>query len=288
MGCGKPNSKIGSRICIPRRKEQDGKPPSLQPAKAIMLLNQKIEQGTQLLQARYDDHKITEWENSIANLLNMAFGDPNENTRAFYRQGSFVSASGMTDSDYQRQWLSGHEGKLAVLKSAVEQLSWQVDTREVTAGGYAATTSNGAEVDQKSVFLVHGHNDGAKEAVARQLEKHGMKVTILHEQPDRGKTLIEKFEHHSKVPFAVILATADDLGYPKDDSSKLKARPRQNVISEMGFFLGSLGRNSVFVLVEDGVEMPSDYSGVLYIPYRSDNVWRERLISELREAGAHI
>ncbi len=229
------------------------------PGKAIFLLRQTIESGNQLLQAHHGDERITEWNNSVQNLLSLAFGEPSDNLQAFHSQGATIYYSGMPDSEAHQQWLSGHRSKLAILNGAVEQLE------------------RAPQLNRKTVFLVHGHNEGVKEAVARHLQTHGMKVTILHEQADRGKTIVEKFEHYSNVPFAVILATADDQG-----------RPRQNVILEMGYFLGKLGRNNVFVLVEDGIEMPSDYSGVLYIPFRSDNSWRERLLLELREAHAEV
>ena len=62
------------------------------------------------------------------------------------------------------------------------------------------------------VFLVHGSNDAAKETVARFLERLSLDVTILHEQPDKGRTVIEKFEANASVGYAVVLLTADDVG----------------------------------------------------------------------------
>ena len=49
-------------------------------------------------------------------------------------------------------------------------------------------------------------------------------------------------------------------------SEELRPRPRQNVVLEWGFFIGKLGRRSVCALFTDDVEIPSDYSGVVYIP----------------------
>lgn len=62
------------------------------------------------------------------------------------------------------------------------------------------------------IFLVHGRD--LKTLVARTLERAGEHpVVILHEKPGRGRTIIEKFEEHaSAADYAVILATADDLG----------------------------------------------------------------------------
>ena len=67
-------------------------------------------------------------------------------------------------------------------------------------------------------------------------------------------------------------------------------RARQNVIFELGFFIGKLGRNRVLVLYqeEENFEMPSDYSGVLYTPYDSSGRWQFDLIKELKACGYDV
>jgi predicted nucleotide-binding protein len=111
------------------------------------------------------------------------------------------------------------------------------------------------------VFVVHGHNELIREQVARTInEDGGRTAVILHEQANRGQTLIEKFERHaSEAGWAVILLTADDVG--GTSAHDLHPRARQNVVLEMGFFYGRLGRDHVAVLYEDGVELPSDTDG---------------------------
>ena len=61
--------------------------------------------------------------------------------------------------------------------------------------------------ESADIFLVHGHDDEAKESVARFIEKLGGRAVVLHEQPNAGRTIIEKFEHHSNVAFAIVLLT---------------------------------------------------------------------------------
>ena len=139
----------------------------------------------------------------------------------------------------------------------------------------------------KRVFLVHGHDKGTRETVARFLEKLKLEVVVLHEQPDRGRTIIEKFTDHADVSFAVVLLTGDDVGGPKGTPAhELKARARQNVIFELGFFLGKRGRDRVCALYEDGVDIPSDYQGVLFVPLHGE--WRLRLTRELKVAGLPV
>ena len=95
-----------------------------------------------------------------------------------------------------------------------------------------------------NIFLVHGHNDSLKESVARFLEKMDFKVTILHETPNHGLSIIEKFEKNSNVGFSVVLLTGDDKGgIASSKLEDMKLRGRQNVIFELGYFIGKLGRN---------------------------------------------
>jgi hypothetical protein len=136
--------------------------------------------------------------------------------------------------------------------------------------------------DFTRVFVVHGRDDGAKEATARFLEKLGITAVVLHEQPNLGKTLIEKLEHYGKVPFAVVLLTPDDEGRAKG-AATLNPRARQNVVLELGYFVGHLGRKHVCALHKGGVELPSDYDGVAWIDM--DREWRFLLARELKAAG---
>jgi hypothetical protein len=133
------------------------------------------------------------------------------------------------------------------------------------------------------VFIVHGHDEAALQGLARFLEKLGLEAIILREQPDRGQTIIEKFEHSADVGFAVILLTPDDVGGSiKADVSD--ARARQNVIFELGFFAGKLGRGRVCLLRKGQVEIPSDLFGVIYTDMDSAEAWKMKLVRELKAA----
>lgn len=139
--------------------------------------------------------------------------------------------------------------------------------------------------DLNRVFIVHGHDEGMKQAVARAISKLNLEPIILHEQSDENKTTIEKFEKHSDVDFAVVLLSPDDFAYKKEESAKNgKHRARQNVILELGFFLAKLSRKGVFILYRenDNFEFPSDYSGVLYTPFDEKGNWKYKMASEMK------
>lgn len=138
----------------------------------------------------------------------------------------------------------------------------------------------------QTVFIVHGHDGAMKAEVARTVQLlTGRNPVILHEKPNRGRTLIEKFEGHAaEAGFVVVLATADDLGRARTAEAN-RPRARQNVVFEWGFFVGALGRDKVAVLYEDGVELPSDIVGVAYIPLRGGGEWKHELAREMRSSG---
>jgi predicted nucleotide-binding protein len=140
------------------------------------------------------------------------------------------------------------------------------------------------------VFVVHGHDSEMKQAVARTLERLGLEAVILHEKPNRGQTIIEKIERYSDVDFAVVLLSPDDTGYSNADGpAAAKLRARQNVILELGYFAGKLGRENVVALHRGSIELPSDYDGVLYTPYDGDSgTWRSELVAELRDSGYSV
>jgi predicted nucleotide-binding protein len=137
----------------------------------------------------------------------------------------------------------------------------------------------------QKVFIVHGHDEAVKEAVSRLIEKLGFTAIILHEQPNAGRTVIEKFEAYSNVGYAVVLLTPDDIGGTLDRPNDLKPRARQNVIFELGHFFAKLGRQRVCALYKEDVELPSDIHGVLYILYDDAGAWRMSLAKEMKHAG---
>jgi len=134
------------------------------------------------------------------------------------------------------------------------------------------------------IFIVHGHNGELKQSVARIIEKQGIEAIILSEQVNQGRTIIEKFESYGEVGGAICLFTSDDIGKAKNEDAD-KPRARQNVVLETGYFMGKLGRDHVVILADDGIEMPSDLSGVVYT---NTSNWQIDLLRELKSMGYTI
>lgn len=175
--------------------------------------------------------------------------------------------------------------KLQSLKDRLEFVSVASGVADAGAGSDALSPAN---AHAAKVFIVHGRDERLKAQVARVLERAGSdhEVLILHEQPSQGRTTIEKFEDYAtSADHAVVLLTADDVGGLNEGEVELKPRARQNVVLELGFFVGHLGRSHVTVLYEEGVELPSDYLGVLYVPVDAPGAWQFAMVKELRAAG---
>ncbi len=200
------------------------------------------------------------------------------------RFGPYAYFPGQPQSDFVEAFTDGLERAKGFLESRVS------DLRELVIQGDENTTGSSftPDPDSRRVFLVHGHGHGDKETVARFLGKLDLEPIILHEQPDQGNTLIEKFEAHAAdVRCAVVILTADDTASSKEHPEQKELRARQNVILELGFFVGKLGRKRTFALVEKGVTLPSDIHGVIYIPMDAGE-WRLRLVKELKAAGLQV
>ena len=177
--------------------------------------------------------------------------------------------------------LKGICGRLELFDEASDPASPTLDNK-----GFS---DNSTRTFGDHVFIVHGHDEVAKHAIARFVEKFNLKATILDEQVSKGQTIIDKFaEHADKAGFAIVLLTPDDVGAPKDKQDKLKDRARQNVILELGYFLCGLGRERVCVLYKEGVELPSDIQGIVYVPMNKPDGWQLKLAREMKQAGLPI
>jgi len=92
--------------------------------------------------------------------------------------------------------------------------------------------------DSKKIFIVHGHDHNLKSDLEVFIKEIGLEPVVLHREPDKGLTVIEKLEKYTKVGFALTLLTPDNIGYPaeeleennKKEETLKEYRARQNVI----------------------------------------------------------
>ncbi|WP_448623567.1 TIR domain-containing protein [Geodermatophilus sp. URMC 64] len=161
------------------------------------------------------------------------------------------------------------------------------DQQNFTSGGRTSSSAVGRSV-AGPIFVVHGRDHAVLHYAVRVLQQTtGREVIVLHEQANQGRTILEKFEDHAvTASYAVVLLTGDDEGGLA--GSPTRSRGRQNVVFELGFFFGKLGRQRVSVLIAEDVEQPSDINGLVYIGLDAAGGWKHTLCRELQAAGIEV
>jgi predicted nucleotide-binding protein len=130
-----------------------------------------------------------------------------------------------------------------------------------------------------------------RDKVSSLLGRLKLDYVILESEHNSGTTIIEKFiKNAENCLYAVVLFSADDIGKLENSESDLRYRVRQNVIFELGYFLGKIGRRNIVILHEanKNIETPSDFSGIVYEPFDEYGAWKSKLIREMRNANIYI
>lgn len=283
------------------------KAPTTTVAPKLKLTPDQIQRGIQRLQDRItelggfdvselngegDSPKLTALATSIQDTLERCFG---ENTSVYHRLSSaaklhFFPGYYSTDYPLRHHYVTGTQENIqqSILMLAEAQRTLREDLAD---HDHAAIPVSANDLDNvkpalsRRVFVVHGHDEGARETVARFLMQLGFEPIILHEQANQGRTVMEKVEAHGQVDFAVVLLTPDDEGCAKGGTPEPRAR--QNVLLELGYFLGRLGRAKVCALKRGTMEIPSDFAGVVWESMEG-NSWKQALGRELEAAGHEI
>ena len=253
----------------------------MNPDRAIKQLTAlKAEALTPAVQLDSPEHGA--WKSNVEFVMSASLGPDSQALKKFseisYYIGFWTGSEGEAERDaaYFRDAVASAVGQI---DAALYQLGLLIEEDEPATAARESTASG-----EPTIFLVHGHDGEAKHHAARVLQQlSGEEPTILHEQPSGGRTVIEKLDKYANpATAAVVLLTADDHG-SSITADVLNVRARQNVVFELGYFIGRLGRSNVVALTKGRVEIPSDISGVVYIDMDQAN-WGIELAKEL----AHI
>ena len=259
--------------------------------KSTEKINSLIERIDNLKGLERGSATFKKWIRDTQIALEHIFGKESRHITDFnqirYSLGAYSSST--PDHKFQQRYVDGLENAKHVLMSMIEEIHeyW----KEEQQGKISNDTKPpliGNSPDSKKIFLIHGHDAGTKETIARFISQLGLEPVILHEQANQGRTIIERFEEHSDVGYAIALITPDDTGSSIKEPENVRQRARQNVVFEFGYFIGKLGRNRVAGLIKGDIEVPSDYAGVLYIPIDESDAWRFLLIKELKSVGYEV
>ncbi|MDC7705385.1 nucleotide-binding protein [Vogesella indigofera] len=259
---------------------------------SIEKIKSLIERIDELQRLERRNAKFKKWIRDTQIALEHIFGNESRHITDFnrirYSLGAFTSST--PEQKFQQRYVDGLEDARYVLVSMIEEIQeyWEEDGVSNESSQNIKLPTSASYLNSKKIFLIHGHDNGTKETVARFISQLGLEPIILHEQANQGRTVIEKFEDHSDVGYAIALITPDDTGSSNKDPDNVQHRARQNVIFEFGYFIGKLGRHKVMGLVKGDIEVPSDYSGVLYIPIDESGAWKFLLLKELKMVGYDV
>jgi len=175
--------------------------------------------------------------------------------------------------------LSDRYGLQEALRAGVDAYKMRIDENVRGASTRVPIASNKGfskalkKRKKDKVFVVYGHDQVARTQLEAMLRRWDLEPLILDQMPHSGRTIIEELEAClDQANYGIVLATPDDIGYPRDDESKRKYRARQNVVLELGMLLSRLGRKNVAILLSkaENVEYPSDIEGLHYIGFKAN------------------
>jgi hypothetical protein len=196
-----------------RRPAQPSSPPP--PAPKQQLTITEMRRGIERLQERIAEigafnvasmtsthpPEITGLQVAVKNTLVRIFGEDTADFRRFSNacelqwQATWAMGNYPALSDYQDGIRAKISHSLAILGQAIRTLEEEIADASQTIA--PESTQATPKPDLSKVFVVHGHDDGARHAMARFLEKIELEAIILQEQPDQGLTIIEKFETYA-------------------------------------------------------------------------------------------
>ena len=260
-------------------------------SKAIERLSALRDAVERLRSADAKSPEFLKWHNDVVGALKNVFpAEPDVMSswsRIQFEPSIAVQGHAESREMAHKAYQGGLDEALALIASLIDQIEdyWDDDAGSTQHG---IVDEKVLAIDSKQVFVVHGRDPGTLAEVEQVLSQLGLKPVVLQDLHNKGRTIIEKFEDHARVEFAVVVCTPDDAGKLADGGTQSQPRARQNVIFELGYFLGKLGRERVCTLIKGVVEVPSDYYGVVYVEMDDKRAWRFELTRELKGAGYDV
>jgi predicted nucleotide-binding protein len=243
--------------------------------------------GLDPAQIEYSDHRVNTIESNIVETIREVFGPKSPEFREHEHHEIWYGPSIMGEDPYtiQQNFAAGIPMTLSMLAGLIKKLEEMKLDIAFDATSQKQTVPAGTT---RRILVVHGDDGEAKQTVARFLDKINLEPVIFQEQPDEGKTILEKFEYNKDVAYVVVILTPDDTGYAGTESRRKKDRAGQHTILELGYLIGRLSAKRICVLFKDTVEIPSGNHGVFYVPMDENSAWKQKLAAAIKQTGLSI
>ena len=154
-------------------------------------------------------------------------------------------------------------------------------------------------VDPRNVFVIHGRNARANEAVfafLRALDLNPIEWSEARSMTKKGSPYIGEIldTAFNSAQAIVVLQTPDDVAYlheslthPEDPETQAQMQPRANVLFEAGMALGR-DEDRVIIVELGKVKVFSDIHGRHSVRLDNDIKNRQELANRLRDAGCLV
>lgn len=249
-------------------------------------LNSQLTEITQETQSTRDTEigyeKLKRWKTRASKNISSKINKIEGEKLSKKRKGSFIMGNPLGNFvDEVKMYI----GFLDALKDELTNYPDDVLERATPAEIIEQKILEPTSTVSNCVFIVHGH-DVLNLLRTKELlrERWALEPVVLAGKPGKGRTIVEKFEEEAqRASFAFVLLTPDDV-IQKNEEEYSQARP--NVIFELGWFYGRLGREKVCILFKEGTKIHSDLDGVSRIQFK-DSVTEvtTEIETELVEAG---
>jgi predicted nucleotide-binding protein len=230
------------------------------------------------------------WDSSNDEYLKQAFNKVENEYRSSYSMSkkSFWLEF-PKETIERREWLVLDKkldkkiNKLNSIIAKIEFMNIEVELKDVEEAASKAVPLRSKQIENKDVFIVHGHDDLALNEIQLYVRELSLNPIVLKNEAGSSETVIEKIEKLSSVMYAIVLYTPCDFGGNNKKADEKRNRARQNVVFENGFLIGRLGRKNVSHVIKGDIEIPGDLNGIVYIKMQND--WKIQLYRELKMAG---
>ncbi|TMI56331.1 hypothetical protein E6H14_08450 [Candidatus Bathyarchaeota archaeon] len=176
-------------------------------------------------------------------------------------------------SEEEAEFLQRIDARILWLRSILKQVPLMRGEREFGT----ETKPTSAQAGGSRVFIVHGHDEGAKDAVTLFVRNLGLTPIVLQNKPNEGVSLDRKLEKYSDVDCAIVILTPDD-----------GRNPRPNVALELGWFRSKIGEEKVCMLYKEGTDIPSDVGGVERTLMDRHGGWKQKLARDIKAMGFYV
>ena len=203
----------------------------------------------------------------------------------FYKKMNPLEAVPFSEQSYNSKVSKQEKAKLREITNASDNLLKKIKLLLAPPVKYSLNN----KVRSNQIFLVQGNNMEMNTDVLDTFEKLEFEAIILNQDPDNQKRLVEKVNNCPNVSFGVVLLSADDsVSFKQENSEEETYQASQNVIFELGFLLGKLGKQNVaaIYLPKKGFEIPKEYEEIRWVEYKRG--WYFKLINELKEANYDV